>query len=398
MSVTKNSLESVTTVIDRKLRRSLAGLLLLLSLQCGCAIAQEKVPEKRVTFYSTYGFPVEGGWNIPLKIWVYEEPDFVRHLAAKAALVELQNRAELSELSVEQAARYTFRTHDFIADSESREKIKIRFDDDPNAAIFAIRNSDGQAGTDRNGLLEGQLVLSSGRAESLLAAQGSTDGWLSFYAVSENHGGAGRVRLISSQGVSVISDVDDTIKITEIPKGEKAVLNNTFFSEFRATPCMADMYSNMDEDTAYHYVSGGPWQMYRPLHEFLFSSAAGFPEGSFHMKDVRTNPFESESYLDIWKLIAAGSQEVTFEQKVGQISALLRRFPDRQFILIGDSGEKDPEVFAKIREDFVEQLAEIRIRDVVNAIETSPERLAGMTVIMPNSDTDGDCSIFARHN
>lgn len=398
MRIIENSAILLNMDIGRDLRRSLAGLLLLLTLQCACAVAQDDAPEKRVTFYSTYGFPVEGGWNIPLKLWVHEEPDFVRNLAARAALAELQERAELAEITVEQEARYAFRTHDFIADSESREKIRIRFDDDPDAAVFAISSVEGQSGTDRNGLLDGRLVLSSAKAASLLGAQNSSDGWLSFSAVSENHGGVGRVRLIAPQGISVVSDVDDTVKVTEIPEGEIAVLNNTFFREFRATPCMAEMYSNMPDGTAYHYVSGGPWQMYRPLHAFLFSTAAGFPEGSFHMKDVRTNPFESESYRDIWKLIAAGSQAVTFEQKVGQISALLTRFPERQFILIGDSGEKDPEVFAKIREDFADQLAEIRIRDVVNAFETDPERLTGMTVIMPEANAEGACRFLAQND
>ena len=377
--------------IGRLATLSPGRILLLFALQCGCANAQESFPEKQVTFYTTYGFSVQDGWTIPLKLWVYEEPDYVRNLAARAALGELQDRAELPDLTVEQQGRYRFRTHDFVADSESRESVQIRFDNDPAATIFTIRDAEGESKTDRNGLLDGLLALSSSQAESLLEAQGSDDGWLSFRAVSDDHEGVGRVRLIPAKGVSVISDVDDTIKVTEIPAGEKAVLNNTFFREFRAAPCMADMYSNRVESTAYHYVSGGPWQMYRPLHEFLFSAAVGFPEGSFHMKNVRTNPFESESYRDIWKLIAAGSQAVTFEQKVGQISTLLRQFPDRQFILIGDSGEKDPEVFARIRDDFADQLAEIRIRDVVNAFEMTPERLSGMTVIMPVADTDGTC-------
>lgn len=374
-------------------RCPLAGLLMALLMQCGCAVAQEDVPEKRVTFYTTYGSHGVRGWDIPLKIWVHEEPDFVRRLAAKAALGELQERAELAELSADQEQHFIFRTHGFIADSESNELVLFRFDKDPDSTRFYIRNTENRVGTDRNGLIEGSITISEEKAESLLAAQESRDGWLTFYAVSENHGGVGRVRLIPPEGTSVISDVDDTIKVTEIPAGERAVLNNTFFREFRATPCMANMYSTMDADTAFHYVSGGPWQMYQPLSEFLFSGEAGFPEGSFHMKNVRTNPFESESYQDIWSLIASGSQQVTFEQKVGQISALLRRFPKRQFILIGDSGEKDPEVFADIREDFADQIAEIRIRDIVKAAEENPQRLESMTIILPDAGINGACQL-----
>jgi hypothetical protein len=140
-------------------------ILLLFALQCGCANAQEAFSEKSVTFYSTYGFPVQGGWTIPLKLWVYEEPDIVRNLAARAALGELQDRAELPELTVEQQGRYRFRTHDFVADSESRESVQIRFDNDPAATIFTIHDAEGESKTDRNGLLDGLLALSSSQAE-----------------------------------------------------------------------------------------------------------------------------------------------------------------------------------------------------------------------------------------
>jgi hypothetical protein len=372
---------------------SIARLLLVLVSQFGCAAAEEGVPEKNVVFYTTYGFRGDGDWQIPLKVWIYEEPDVVRRLAAKAVIGQLRDRAGIEELTTEQENRFNYRTNAFIADSESRELVLFRFDKDPDGTTFFVRNDDGQVGTDRNGLIEGTIAISDQKAQQLLAAQKSKNGWLTFRTMSEDQGGVGRVRLIGPTGISVISDVDDTIKITEISAGESAVLKNTLFEAFRAVPCMADMYSSMNPDTAFHYVSGGPWQMYQPLQGFLFSNLAGFPEGSFHMKNVRINPFESESYRDIWNLIASGSQQVTFEQKVEQISLLLRHFPLRQFILIGDSGEKDPEVFAEIRKDFANQLADIRIRDVVNAAVEEPERLEGMTVILPDADATGACQL-----
>ena len=105
--------------------------------------------------------------------------------------------------------------------------------------------------------------------------------------------------------------------------------------------------------------------MYSNLYEFLFSESEDFPKGSFHMKNLRTNPFESESYKDFWTLIANGSQQATVDQKLEQIRTLLTHFPGRKFILIGDSGEKDPEVYKQIRNEFPSQIEEIRIRMVV---------------------------------
>lgn len=71
----------------------------------------------------------------------------------------------------------------------------------------------------------------------------------------------------------------------------------------------------------------------------------------------------------------------TYEHKVARITLLMQRFPNRQFILVGDSGEKDPEVYRTIREKFSGQVSDIWIRDVVNDRELNPGRLSSMKVI-----------------
>ena len=113
----------------------------------------------------------------------------------------------------------------------------------------------------------------------------------------------------------------------------------------------------------------------------MLSETDGFPRGSFHMKNMRTNPFAKETYEDIWTLVANGSQQATVEQKLLQIRTLLAHFPARTFTLIGDTGEKDPEVFRQIRSEFPDQVREIRIRVVVDPESDDPQRLEGMTRI-----------------
>ena len=149
------------------------------------------------------------------------------------------------------------------------------------------------------------------------------------------------------------------------------------------------MYKGFGSKTVFHYVSGGPWQLYDGLTKFLFENDSAFPIGSMHMKNVRTNLTESESYKDILKLIEGGA---TIEQKLKQISQIISHFPDRHFILIGDSGEHDPEVFAKIKQKFPQQIKEIRIRDILNDKKCHPERLKGMIVINVDFPTDYQCS------
>ncbi|NKB65281.1 MAG: DUF2183 domain-containing protein [Gammaproteobacteria bacterium] len=280
--------------------------------------------------------------------------------------------AEIPDLSDEQVSIYESRVEGFLADNESGEEVSITFDADPLGETYFLGGNNSPARSDRNGLIEATLQLSKSRAAQLLRAQGSHYGWLSFHVHSSGTDqGKGQLRLIPNHGTSIISDIDDTIKITDILAGTAVEIRNTFFEAFKAVPGMAEFYNEYPQETAFHYVSGGPWQLYSPLSEYLFSDAAGFPQGSFHMKNVRTNPFESESYLDIIELLA-GRSEATIKQKTAQIEQLLLRFPQRKFILIGDSGEDDPEIYETIAEQFGEQIMEIKIRDVAKVRTSSP--------------------------
>jgi hypothetical protein len=83
---------------------------------------------------------------------------------------------------------------------------------------------------------------------------------------------------------------------------------------------MAEMYNGFARDVAFHYVSGGPWQMYELLTQFLFG--AGFPEGAFHMKNVRKNLLEPDTWRDLWTLFINGSEEATVKQKIQQINSI----------------------------------------------------------------------------
>ena len=74
----------------------------------------------------------------------------------------------------------------------------------------------------------------------------------------------------------------------------------------------------------------------------------------------------------------------TYDHKLHEITTLMERFPDRKFILVGDSGEVDPEVYNEIKKKRPAQVKEIVIRDVINDDLVNHFRLAGMTVIPVN--------------
>lgn len=344
-------------------------------------LSREKVEEGlEVTFYPTYGYRDGDNWIIPTRSWVHEKERLETFLISELAQSTL--RCLDSEKEIPKS-----RLQDFPAEDIREQKVTIQFDSDPRQEQFYLGESDP------DGLIELALKLSDATARRLTESQGSSEGskrgWLTYRAVSKGHTGKGRVRLIEPQGVSVVSDIDDTIKVTEVPAERVVVLRNTFCREFIAAPGMADRYKGMGDDVSFHYVSGGPWQLYGPLYDFLISGPGGFPEGSFHLTvfplDIGDKETRNRLKQVVTKVLekdtASGSMARTYEHKRDTISELMKRFPGRKFILIGDSGEVDPEVYREIKDTHPQQVQEIWIRDVVNDETVNNSRLEGMKIV-----------------
>lgn len=323
--------------------------------------------EKEVAFYPTYGYREGTGWKIHLRGWVHED----RPLLHKS-LEKVSNCSE-SEMS-----NFRSRTADLVDDDKTFEKVKIKFDSDSEEYEFSKSKSDG--------IVKLDLVLTDGKAKQLLEKQDSSNGWLTYRAVSKDHTGMGRVRLIEPEpgGISLISDIDDTIKITEVPAGQHTVLRNTFCLDFKPVlePDMAAKYKALG-DIPVHYVSGGPEQLFGPLYDFLITGQGGFPEGTFHLKFFPKTVFSPETTKNLIHFVAS-SLDVTYAHKLHEITTLMDKFPNRKFILVGDSGEIDPEVYNEIRKTRPAQVKEIWIRDVINDDVVNHFRLAGMTVFPVN--------------
>lgn len=319
-----------------------------------------------VTFYPAYGYRDGADWLIPIRSWVHEDRGLASRLITRLAQRKVKcDGQEMDNLK--------FRIGDFPDDDKFNEKITIQFDSDPDKEQYQLGKSDV------NGLIQTELRLSEAKTRKLLESQGSPQGWLTYHAVSKDHTGKGRIRLIEQEGVSVVTDVDDTIKVTQIPSGKEIVLKNTFCGDFVPAAGMADMYREMG-DASFHYVSGGPWQLYGPLYDFLISGTGSYPEGTFHFSYFPKNILGGDTRAILIQTLS-GSLEKTYQHKVAQITNLMEKFPGRKFILVGDSGEIDPEVYRLIRDKYPQQVQEIWIRDVVNDAEINPDRLESMKVI-----------------
>ncbi|GEM08971.1 actin patch protein [Rhodotorula toruloides] len=171
----------------------------------------------------------------------------------------------------------------------------------------------------------------------------------------QGEGGAGG-------GVRVVSDVDDTIKWTEVLKGTKTIFRNVFVRELYEirVPGMASWYKQMQTlGCHFHYVSNSPWELWPVVRSFLVM--AGFPGGSCTLKEYGG---ASSALAKLW--------EEPGQRKRANVEAILKEFPESQFLLIGDSGEQDLELYRSLAAQYPQNVLAIFIRDVTTPF--TPQR------------------------
>lgn len=327
---------------------NIGGIVLAMTIACtAVAIGQQPVSpiksDEVVLFYPTFARQdVDAqAWHVAVHGSIFEPEE--RSLK-RALLVKMLREFLPRELTIQEKELFSQRVRLFLVDSERGKAMSIRL----GSRTYPV----GTSGED--GHFRGEIRLSNQEVASLLDGSKPADDWLSFSALMRPRDGrvfVGRALALAPEGLSVITDIDDTIKVTNV-RNRKEMLENTFLRPFQAVPGMAETYRLLaDRKAALHYVSASPWQLYPPLADFVRD--AGFPAGTFHLKPVR---LVDSSLLDLVR-----PQEAF---KTGQIEALFKAFPRRRFLLVGDSGEQDPEIYGSLARKHGEQVRAIWIRNV----------------------------------
>lgn len=164
------------------------------------------------------------------------------------------------------------------------------------------------------------------------------------------------VLIIEPSGVSLISDIDDTIKQSNIASGAKEIFRNTFVRELNdlAIEGVKEWYNRMYElGVSIHYCSNSPWQLYPVLASYF--KLAGLPPGSLHLK--------------AYSGMLQGIFEPVAERKKSTLTRLLKDFPERRFLLVGDSGEADLEVYTELALTNPGRILAVFIRDVTTPVQ-----------------------------
>ena len=181
----------------------------------------------------------------------------------------------------------------------------------------------------------------------------------------------------SGAQVGIISDVDDTIMVTQAPTLWKAAYNLLFLNPRKraVVPGMNVLYSKIADlfpDAPFFYLSTSPWNVESSIRHFI--RYQGYPEGPLLLRDLDPRPKT---------FIPSGVQH-----KLEFAEQLMADFPRMRFILIGDDGQKDPTTYATIAKRYPGRVICIGIRQLTPKEASVVPQIAGVTTTQPIPVTD----------
>ena len=159
------------------------------------------------------------------------------------------------------------------------------------------------------------------------------------------------------EGWLVMSDVDDTVKVTMTPD-PLGLLRSTFAEVPKTTPGMPEFYKMMHEQfksPAWFYLSASPYTLYPFIQPFLKEN---YPSGTIILRDASWMYFAG-----LLQSLTEGTQEY----KTDRLRKVHSWLPNRKVICIGDSTQSDPESYAEIYREFPGWIRAIYIRKVTDA-------------------------------
>jgi len=193
------------------------------------------------------------------------------------------------------------------------------------------------------------------------------DGMAERHGLARGGRAAGKVLVPSPAArFAVVSDLDDTV--VETGATQKLVMaRNTFLRNAHTRlpfQGVGAFYRALERGGAaggpnpVFYVSSSPWNLYDLLRDFL--SLHGLPDGPLLLQDFG---------LDRTKLLHARHDD----HKLAQIRRILATYPHLPLVLIGDSGQRDPEIYRRVVEESPGRVLAVYLRDVTRSQGRSAE-------------------------
>lgn len=163
-----------------------------------------------------------------------------------------------------------------------------------------------------------------------------------------------RIQIVDPETTfGIVSDIDDTVMVTALPRPLLALWNTLVLSERARTPTpgMAVLYDRImahNPGTPLVYLSTGAWNVAPALTRFLARNL--YPDGALLLTDwgpAKQHWFRSGR-----------------DHKRNNLARLAQEFPHVRWLLVGDDGQHDPEIYAEFARAHPAQTAAIAIRQL----------------------------------
>lgn len=179
-------------------------------------------------------------------------------------------------------------------------------------------------------------------------------------ATSESETITSKVLVIDPKvSLGVVCDIDDTVMVTALPRPFLAAWNSFVRDEHarRQVPGMSVLLDRLSRDnpgSPVLYLSTGAWNVAPTLTRFLKRNL--FPQGPLLLTDWGPT-------TDRWFRSGQEHKRVNLER-------LASEFPDMRWVLIGDDGQHDEEIYGEFARNHPDNVRAIAIREL-----TAPEAL-----------------------
>ena len=161
-----------------------------------------------------------------------------------------------------------------------------------------------------------------------------------------------------TEGWLVISDIDDSVKLTMTPS-PIGILQTTFVDDPKPISGMPELYTQIQNilHPAWFYLSASPYNLYPFLRKFLHQY---YPHGQIILREA--------SWMDLGGFLASLTQG-TEVYKRARIDKIHRWLPKRKVICVGDSTQSDPEAYGDICRKYPKWVKKVFIRKVLDVAE-----------------------------
>ncbi|KIY70255.1 hypothetical protein CYLTODRAFT_348076 [Cylindrobasidium torrendii FP15055 ss-10] len=183
----------------------------------------------------------------------------------------------------------------------------------------------------------------------------------------------------ADSGFGVISDIDDTVKVSHVLNKLK-LAKATLFDEPEAVAGMPELYSSLASSLSspnFIYITGSPYQLYPFLRDFIDTSYSETPGPIFAKNLTLSDLGDLSSFLF--------DSNSTFDFKTSQIARVHEMYPNKKFLTVGDSTEKDPETYGEAFRTFGADFIQCIWIRAVDKADNSDKRFAAAFKDVPKN-------------